>query len=113
MREININTYEAPCAKAYECCNSSEKRERLKWIGDSELYVADNRAFVKVQIATPTDPETLRQYRLSLDMKKDYLMDVVTGTLYLEDGRCLSSSIVKRNFERNDELARKIIARKS
>jgi hypothetical protein len=112
MREININT-EAPCAKGYECCHSSEKKERLKWLGNEELYVADDRVFIKVRIATPTDSEKLRQYRLNINMNQIYLMDAITGTLYLEDGRCLSSNIVKRTFTRNDELARKIIVKKT
>ena len=113
MREIYVNTKDSPCAKAYECCGLTEKRERLKWLGNDALYVADNRTFVKVRIATPSNPETMRQYRLNIDMSKTYLMDAITGTLYFEDGRCLSSTLISRKFERNDELARKLLLEKT
>jgi negative regulator of genetic competence, sporulation and motility len=93
MREIYINT-EAPCAKMSECCAANDEALR-RWLGDDELYTADGRYFVKVRIAKPQDSETQRQYRLSIDMKQTYYMDCVTGTLYLEDGRCLSSNQMK------------------
>jgi len=99
MRLIHINT-EAPCAKMSECCQPT-KDARRKWLRDEdEVYTADRRYFVRVGIATPTDSETLRQYRLNIEMKRTYLMDIVTGTLYRDDGRCLSSSQLHRTFTR-------------
>ena len=99
MRLIHINT-EAPCAKMSECCQPT-KDARRKWLkAEDEVYIADGRYFVRVGIATPTDSETLRQYRLNIDMKRTYLMDIVTGTLYRDDGRCLSSDQVSRTFTR-------------
>lgn len=93
MREIYINT-EAPCAKMSECCAANDEALQ-NWLKDDELYTADGRNFVKVRIAKPQDSETLRQYKLSIDMKQMYYMDCVTGTLYLENGRCLTSSQIK------------------
>lgn len=110
MREININT-EAPCAKMGECCIATHSYARKKWLKDEELFVADGRVFIKVRIATPNDSELLRQYKLAIDIRKTYFMDAITGTLYLEDGRCLSSNqIAPRNFVRDDVLGRKILA---
>ncbi len=98
MREIYIDT-EAPCAKSGSCCLPT-KEARRKWLQqDDETFTADGRLFVKVQIATPKDAEMLRQYRLAIDMKQNYIMDIITGTLYTEQGRCLSSNqIAQRTF---------------
>lgn len=99
MREIHINT-EAPCAKMGECC-APNKEARRRWLkSQDEVYTSDGRYFVRVGIAVPTDSETLRQYRINIDMNSTYLMDIVTGTLYRDDGRCLSSDQVTRNFTR-------------
>ena len=111
MREININT-ESPCAKTGECCTATHSYARNKWLKDEELYVADERVFIKVRIATPTNSELARQYRLCIDVRKTYFMDAITGTLYFEDGKCVSSNQIKnRNFVRNDVQGKKILSK--
>lgn len=98
LRAISINT-DAPCAKMSECCSAAnESFER--WLKNDVLYTADNRKFIKVNIDTPSDNDMLRQYKLNIDMKKSYFMDCVTGTLFLENGQCLSSNQINpRKFE--------------
>jgi hypothetical protein len=112
MIEINIST-EAPCARAYHCITISEKERDSGWTKGKELYVADGQVFVRVKIATPSTEAEQQRYRRLLNVSKPYFMQCVTGALYCEDGRCLTTSqIAPRKFVRNDELGRKILAAK-
>jgi hypothetical protein len=93
------------------CCTAVHAHAKKRWVKpDDELYVADGQVFVKVRIAAPIDPSLQRQYRLAIDMSKTYFMGATTGTLYREDGRCLSSNKIEpKAFVRNDAAGAKII----
>ena len=110
LREISINT-EGPCAKMQWCGTAVHSHAKQRWVKpNDELYIADGQVFVKVRIAHQIDSALQRQYRLAIDMSKTYFMGATTGTLYREDGRCLSSNKIKpKSFVRNDEEGKKII----
>lgn len=111
--EIAIDL-EGPSAKAVECMLLSVRYSKnAKWTKGKELYEADGRVFIKVTIATPRDADVLKQYKRAIDMSKQYFMDAITGTLYREDGRCLTTTQIKtRQFVRNDKLCTKLLSEK-
>jgi len=112
MLEININT-EGPCAKAFYCIAPLGRNQKNAARG-KELFIADGRVFIQVKIAMPTLAEDQREYRKAIDMKKTYFMDVITGTLYFDNGRCMATAQIKpRQFVRDDKLGVKILSRRS
>jgi hypothetical protein len=109
MYEIDINP-EGPCAKAVYCMIASQRYlKNSQWPNKKELYVADGRAFAKVKIATPRLIETQKELKKWIDPKKVYFMDAITGTLYFEDGICVSNYKKQRKFVRDQKLATKIL----
>ena len=111
--EIAIDL-EGPSAKAVECMLLSVRYSKnAKWTKGKELYEADNRVFIKVTIATPRDADVLKKYKRAIDMSKKYFMDVITGTLYREDGSCIATTQIKpRQFVRDDKLGVKILTQR-
>jgi hypothetical protein len=114
MIEINIST-EGPCAKSFHCIAPSGRNQKnAAWARGKELFVADGRVFIQVRIAMPKLEEDQREYRKAIDMKKTYFMDYITGTLYFDDGRCMSTTQIKpRQFVRDDKLGVKILSERS
>jgi len=113
MIEININR-ESPCAKAFHCMVPSTRyAKNAQWAKGKELWVSNDRVFVKVKIAMPSLNEEIDKYCKAYDMKKTYFMECITGTLYFEDGRCMSSGkMPKRKFVRDDKLGSKLLSEK-
>jgi hypothetical protein len=99
--KIRINT-EGPCANSFYCLSIlATKQTQKEWEKDKILYESNNRLFCLVTIDKPDSEASLKQLKRHIDVDKKYIMDAITGTLYYEDGKCLSSGMIPiRRFKR-------------
>jgi hypothetical protein len=107
MKPLEIRrAFSGPMAMANFCFPLGAKRAtKVKWLNKRSLYLGDvsgnKRILAHVYIPT-------------MQGKRFFLMDAVTGTLYRRgDGRCLTSDQLRLNaFVKRSDLTKKLLKMK-
>ena len=107
MKPLEIRrAFSGPMAMANFCFPLGAKRStKIKWLQKKNLYLGDVNGNKRIlnHVYIPT-----------MQGKKFFMMDAVTGTLYRrEDGRCLTSDQLRLNaFVKRNDLDKKLLKMK-
>jgi hypothetical protein len=104
MKPIRIErSFSGPMAAFNYCFPLNARRDaKNKWLTKRTLYLGNVSGYKRI---------LTHVYIKTLDGRKYFLMDAITGTLYRrEDGRCLTSDVLKLvNFSRERDLNKKLL----
>ena len=107
MKPLKIHrSFSGPMATANFCFPlAAKKPAKVKWLTGKRLYLGDISGNKRI---------LTHVYILTMQGRKFFLMDVITGTLYRrEDGRCATSDQLRLNsFVKQNDLTKKLLKMK-
>lgn len=107
MKPLEIRrAFSGPMAMANFCFPLGAKKvTKVKWLDRRNLYLGDVSGNKRI---------LAHVYLLTMEGKKFFLMDAITGTLYRrEDGRCATSDQLRLNsFVKRSDLTKKLLKMK-